>query len=212
MDKTIVITGTGTISVKPDLVLIRFPMSEVDLDFQEAMERLNDSVAALRELIHDVGIDKNRLKTTDFSMSRKTEWNKETGKSDFIGFMASHDTRLEIPFNTALLNKVITQISTRLPGINFSIQFTVKEAEEHTKTLLQNAVLNATRNAEIIASASNVKLKEILKIDHSFSEVRLESSTYYGETTLMSTSPNLPDIDPEDLSSAKSVTITWRIE
>ena len=212
MDRIIKITGTGKISVKPDLVLLRFPMYEIEIEFQESIDYLNDSVSRLREIIHEVGLDKNLLKTTDFSISRKTEWNKKTEKYDFIGYKASHETILEIPFKKELLNEVITQISRSLTGIDFSIQFTVKEVEEHNKALLENAVLNARKNAEIIADASNVTLKEIVNIDHSFSEVRLESSDYYEESFSMDTSPNLPDLNPEDLNSAKSVTITWSIE
>lgn len=212
MQKTITITGTGKVSTKPDIVIIRFPMSKLDYDYEDAIKELNQSVAILRGLLAKRGLDKELLKTTDFSVKVKHKYNDKTNEYDFKGYEASHDLKIELPFEQETLNQIITAISVELPFVNFSINFKASNSEELTQKVLENAVANATQSANTIAKASGVKLKEIIKIDYSFSEVQFITRRFDSEAIYSEASDSMPDINPEDVSAEKNITMIWEIE
>jgi uncharacterized protein YggE len=58
MERTLVITGKGKLSINPDLAIIRFPIESIDLNYGTAVDNLNCQVNLLRDTINLLGIDK----------------------------------------------------------------------------------------------------------------------------------------------------------
>lgn len=110
MERTLNITGTGKISLTPDLAVINFPLSCVDFDYAAALKSLNKTVAQLKEILAKPGIEPNQLKTHDFRVDRETRYNKNRETYEFIGYNARHDLSLEIPFDNALIHQILLEI------------------------------------------------------------------------------------------------------
>ncbi|TAJ11370.1 SIMPL domain-containing protein [Marinilabiliaceae bacterium JC017] len=214
MERTLVITGKGKLSVNPDLVIIKFPVKARDLNYVTAVEKLNTQVKLIRNTIDSLGVGMENLKTKDFRVNTLTRWNKRTEQDDFLGFSAQHDLVLEIPFDHALVNRIINSITKCDNGIEFRIEFGVRDKESCLKELLVNAIKNAKEKALIIAKTADVLLQEILNINYSFADVYFHSDTKlcYDNNSMMCGDALMPDINPSDIDMSENVTVTWRIE
>ena len=68
MDKTIRIEGVGKASAKPDLIRVTLNASALDPDYGKAMDEADKYLAELRGLAAAAGLEKDALKTCDFSV------------------------------------------------------------------------------------------------------------------------------------------------
>ena len=212
MERTLVITGKGKLSVNPDLAIIKFPVSTQDMDYGTTVNELNILVERLRVAIESLGIERKELKTEDFRVITLNRWNKKTEQNEFLGYQTQHDLILEVPFNNSLVNKIVSNVVKLDSSIRFNIRFGVQDKGSCLQSLIENAIINAKEKAKIISAASDVSLKEILNINYSFSDVYFHSNTLYESNALMCSETSAPDITPSDIDMAENVTITWRIE
>jgi len=213
MERTLVITGKGKLDLKPDLVIIRFPLENRNYHYATAVEGLNNVVSSLRNSIASLGMDPKELKTLDFSVDTHTQWNKNREITEFIGFKAKHDLQLEFPLDNALINRIVNKILELKMKIEFKINFGIQDQESCVHLLIENAVKNAKEKAELLSKASGVELKEIVNINYAFTDIHFHSDTdfnYNYEPSINSMS--MPDINPTDLRLSENVTITWKIE
>ncbi|SEA30141.1 hypothetical protein SAMN05443667_103171 [Flavobacterium gillisiae] len=214
MNRTLIITGKGKVSATPDIVYIRFPILVNDVHYATAVKGLDGIVASLRNCITTNGINKNELKTSDFRVNTQTKWNDNTKEYEFSKFEAHHDLLLQLPFDTELINNTTNDIVKLERNIEFQISFGVKDSTIYKQLLIENAISDAKKSAAIIAHASDIKLKEILNINYSFSEITFRSDLNYSyDSCLMETNEKImPDLNPDAIDVNESITITWRIE
>ncbi|MBX0331971.1 SIMPL domain-containing protein [Pontibacter sp. HSC-14F20] len=215
MKRKLQITGRGKLSVTPDLMILSFSASAQEWEYDKTVDALNAKVEELRNIIEAQGIARSNLKTKDFGVRKETQWNRKTEKPDFIGYSASHRMELELPLDKALINKLLGQIARHMDDLDFSISFGVKDASDHQQQLILQAITKAKENAALIAEATGVELREILDIDYSYRELTIRSQQHdyavYDSQVLMEASAPAPDIEPDDIDVAETVTITWRI-
>lgn len=214
MERTLVITGKGRLSVTPDLATIKFPIKVEDKGYGVAVEKLTQIVNLLTETIESLGVEKTALKTEAFRVDTHHVRNKKTERNDFVGFSAQHHLTLEIPLDNTLLNKIVIGIVNLDQGVEFKISFGVRDKESCMQRLIENAIRNAKEKAAIIAKASDLKLKEIVNINYSFSDIYLHSETEleYDSDILLEYQRPMPSITPTDIDLSENVTVTWRIE
>ncbi len=214
MERKLQITGRGKLSVTPDTIFLSFNVSSQRNEYEETIIALNQQVEELRIAVEREGVERKKLKTTNFSVRKETTWNKKTEKYDFAGFKATHNLELELPLEKALINSLLNKITQQLNDLDFNISFGVKDTSAQQQNLLLQAIGKAKENAALIAQATGVELLEILHIDYTFRELVIRSQRYdypvYEADTIM-TSDAAPDFEPEDIDLAENVTITWRI-
>ncbi len=58
-------------------------------------------------------------------------------------------------------------------------------------------------SADMIAESTGLKLKEILKINYSLSEVRFEEPEYLYESKMMCSDCSIPEFTPEEIDVKK---------
>jgi len=214
MERTLIITGKGKVSARPDIAYIQFPVVATDVNYRMAVKKLDTKVKALRRCITENGLDKNDLKTSDYRVDTKNTYIKSREVYQFSHFEASHRLELEIPFKNELINSLINGIMKLEGHIEFRISFGVKDKEIYKKQLLEDAIGNAKANAAIIAKAAKVTLKEILNINYSLSEIVFRTQPYsVSDSEISEASYDVyPDLNPDDIDVAENITLTWRIE
>lgn len=216
MERTLVITGKGKLAVDPDVVIVKFPIGCLDVNYGVAVNELNNLVDKLRKAVSLCGMDEKELKTIDFRVDTVKQWNKKTEASEFVGFKAQHDLSIEFPLDNSVTNKLITSFIELDLNVEFKIRFSVKDKERCLEALIENAILNAKNKAHIIAKASAIKLKEIVNINYSFADIYFHSDTSLEYSNVESyereSATSFPDITPAEINLAENVTITWRIE
>ena len=207
--RTIRVRGTAKASAVPDWVVISFDVNSYNYDYAKCMEQLANQTDSLRQELTAVGLEKDNLKTYRFEAD--THYEHYDRRRVFKGYRASHDIRVEFPFDREFLNKVLNTLGKTASKATFNISFIVKDSEPLRQEAIAEAVKNCKEKAQVLSEAAGVTLGEILQIDYSWSEVRFESSM---EICAMESpmADSSYDITPEDFDLSESVTTIWAIE
>ncbi|MGM0485116.1 MAG: SIMPL domain-containing protein, partial [Candidatus Krumholzibacteriota bacterium] len=152
------------------------------------------------------------LKTTSFDVSVDHEYEKQTEKNVFNGYLAQHEMKIEIPMDKEKSNSLIEKMTTGVTDLEFTIYFTVSNPEELHNEMLKKAIENATGRAEVIADAAGVKLGKISSISYSWNEIRFRSrfSPDFGISKMACMDEMaVPDFQPESIKESANVDISW---
>lgn len=216
MNRVITVKGTGSVSVKPDLITISINLESHQYDYEKTMMLATESVKNLQEAIQLVGFNESDLKTTNFDI--KTHYEKyydedNNYKSKFDGYLCKQGLKLEFDYNTETMAKILTEIVNASTNPQLKIQFSVKNKAAIHEELLINATNNARKKADILTKASNVKIGKLLSIDYNWGELRLYSPTeYLMEDNLIELNIRTPDIQPDSINVSDTVSFVWEIQ
>jgi len=207
--RTIRVRGSAKVSGAPDWVVISFGLTSRNFEYAKCLEQLSAQTESLREELVSVGLEEDSLKTLRFDVD--TDYERYRDRSTFKGFIASHDLRVEFPFDKEYLNKVLNVLGRTKSRASFNISFEIKDPEPLRQQAIAEAVQNCKDKAEVLAKAAGVKLVEIMQIDYSWSEIHFESRFEVCEMESSLAAPSY-DITPEDVDVSDSVTVVWSIE
>ena len=218
--REIVVKGTGKVSASPDLLVIDLNHEVVEPEYDKAMLVATEHLDALRAAVVSAGHDKKSLKTTQFNVNTKYESYRDKSnnyKQKFVGYCCTHGLRLEFDLDMKRLGVTLGAIADCPARPRFSIKFSVKDPTAVSEQLLENAVENAKRKAEVLAKSAGVKLGAIKRIDYNWSEHHLYSQTDFclAESAAdYSESPRAlaMDIEPDDIDVSDNVTVIWFME
>lgn len=212
MDRELRITGEGKLSFMPDTVVICLPVESICKKYSDAIESLHQKVKIVHGILKKNSLNKKDLKTTNFDINEEWKYySNDNQEAELIGFKASHELKLELPLDNKLISSVLNDISESETGIAFRLRFDVSDKKKYDEVLIKDAIKNAKLSANFIAESTGVKLKEIIRIDYSFSEVCFQETEFLYESSLESKN-FIPDFTPEDINAKKNITVIWRIE
>ncbi len=213
MQKTLKVTGKGKVEATPDIIILLFDVESHEWEYQDAIKVLNKKVEALKEIAGFFNIDRKKIITKDFRVNRQSRWKEDIKEHVFNGFLASHPMELELPLDNQLINNIIIKIINEIEGLEFRIRFGVKNPEKYEQLLIENAIHQAKKNAEIIAKSAGIKLEDIVDINYSFSEVyfRSDEMDYQMNESCSMTEAPMPDVNPDDIKLTETITIVWEI-
>ncbi len=218
MKRTITVKGTGSVSVKPDYVVLNMALESLDKEYDKAMELASKKIAELTEALGEAGFAKEDVKTTDFLVDTDYDRIKnEDGsyRSVFNGYEVTHHVKLGFDFDTDRLSDAVAAIAGCMARPEIKIRFTVKEPSKVSDELLGSAAENARGKAEVISKASGVGLGQLLRIDYNWGELDIYSHTRYdmGDHYCMASTMGGCEIDfePDDIKVGDTVTFEWEI-
>lgn len=216
MDRSIRVTGKGSISIKPDTTVITLEISSVKDDYSKAIE---DSVAkanVLRDIIVGAGLERDELKTTRFNVDMEYESYRDANgnsRSRFIGYNCEQTMRFQYPSDNSFTGNILGQFAACDIRPKFRISFTTSDPIGLRDRVIALAVEDAKSKASALTESAGVKLGKILTIDYSWRTIDIEVSpmnmmSYNGP---MSSAPMDLDIEPEDIDASDTVSIVWSI-
>ena len=164
MEKTIKVTGKGTVFVKPDLIRLSMRLEGVCEKYEEALRQSSEQTEQLKRCFEKAGFLKEDLKTLSFHINteyenyrdKKNEWKKK-----FAGYKFIHEMKIEFEADNQLLGKVLYAMSHCQAKPEFQITYTIKNAEEAKNLLLKRAVEDSKKKSEILAEAAGIHLGNI---------------------------------------------------
>lgn len=217
MEHLIRVKGTGSINVKPNLIVITMNLESQHYNYDKTMELAADSVEILQNAIESAGFDKEDLKTTSFNIKTHYESyrdNNDNYRSKFDGYICRQSLKIEFDFDTEVMSKVFAAIAKTQISPQLDIQFSVKDKSVISEKLLVSAAKNAKYKAEILAKASGVILGDLVSIDYNWSELHLYSQTRYEveENCMAVQSSYAPGIEPDDIKVSDTVLFVWEIK
>ena len=234
-ERTIKVTGTGKVSVKPDLTVISIDISGKEKEYADAMKKSVQMTGELKDIFTGLGFNAADVKTTGFGIDavyKAIDCKEKSGGIDIpdflrpksgntrrvlTGYEFTHSIKVEFDSDNELLGKILYKLGHSALKPVFHIKFTVKDPEAAKNLLLENAVADSKAKAEIITKAAGVTLGEILSLDYSWGEIdfgtapinrMFEADEYYDDDADESYDI---DVNPDDIKASDSVTVTWRI-
>ena len=217
MNRTITVKGTGKVSAKPDYIVLSVTLKAQDMEYEKTMELAAEQLENLRNAIVGVGFKRDDLKTSNFNVQPDFQSERDKNgnyKRWFAGYVCSHALKVEFDFDMALLAQTFSALAKCLSEPEFSVQFTVKDKEAVSVSLLKNATENAKAKAIVLCEAAGVTLGDLVTIDYNWGELHLYSPTQYEMADrCLADAPcgSSIDIEPDDIDVSDTVTFIWEI-
>ena len=220
MTRTIKVTGKSNVQATPDYTRISLTISDTLQEYDLCLAKSVEDMNLIVECIKQFGFDRKELKTSSFDISRKTESYRDkhdNWKYRFIGYEYTENLNFTFKNDNERLGKILYALAhlSIIPQINIS--YFCSDVETIKNQLLELAIKDAKKKAELLTGASGVKLCEILDIDYSWINVSFESDEMKFcqpmalEDCCASAAYDV-DFEPDDISTSDSVRITFRIE
>ena len=218
--RTIRVTGTGTVKLKPDTMRLYLDLTGKEKEYGKTLKRSSEDTEVLRSLFAELDFAREDLKTISFSADPVYEgYEDKQGRwrQRFVGYEFHHRLKLDFPFDNERLGKILNKLAKAKVDPEFSISYTVKDPEAAKNQLLAAAVKDAAEKAEVLAEAAGVKLMGIQTMDYSIIRAEFE---VHSARKLMATNDMVLgaaeesmdlDIQPEDITASDTVTITWEL-
>ena len=212
--KNIRVMGVGNVKVAPDTTRLRFSVDSLHKDYETAYAEAAVGNKELRKALEKMRLPKDSLKTSDFSITKETEWKRKEEKWVFVGFKLRQTLAIELPLDSVITSKVMAALGVAGPELEVKISFVKKDTHDVKLQILESAVKDAREKAEVIASTLGHKLGGIVNVD--YSKRRLDIHVHEEELCCCDLeeprSVGSIDYTPEDIEAGDTVETVWYLE
>lgn len=213
--KTIRVMGTGNVKVAPDTTRLTFEVDSLHDTYENAYREASTGNGEMKSFLESFEIDKDALKTTDFSITKETEWSRKEDKYVFLGFKLRQALYLDLPIDSVLISRVIATLGDAWPELEVKISFIKKDAHDAKLQILESAVKDAREKAEVIAATLGHKLGSIISADYSKRsiDINFKEAEPLGLRCEDCADMNGGiDFTPDDLEASDTIETVWYLE
>lgn len=210
---TIIVSATSEIYTKPDLALVVFSVITEAKSVTKATSENTKNMNTIIDFIKNQGVESKDLKTTNFNISPRYEYEKSEifpypqGKRILVGYEVRQSLQVRIR-DMKKVGVIIQGATTNGANQVDSLQFTVDNQDEFKKQVREQAIDEAKIKAKELASQLGVSLVRITN----FSESGV-TPYYYGleRAVGVSDSEGSLQIETGESKIEATVTITYEI-
>ena len=156
-EKTISVTGTATISVDPDLLVVEFGVESQEDTARKALESNSLRMNAVINTIKSVGISEDEIGTSRFDIRPVYgQYNESTGELPLIGYKVVNTVHVQTTNLNATANIIdngVTAGANRVDSVYFMLS--PQKQLELKDGLISDAILNAKTKAEYALAPLN---------------------------------------------------------
>lgn len=161
-DDTITVTGTATVQLEPDMVVIMLGVEAIDPVVLNAQKAVNETMAKVVEALtgEELAIAEEDIATAEYYINERHEYNYEEGKSEMIGYEATAMLSIcvrDLEKAGAVIDAAMQAGANRLSGVEF-MSSNQTEARDQALTI---AVQDGMRKAKVIAAAAGIMLPKL---------------------------------------------------
>ncbi len=169
---TIVVTGQGKVTAKPDMASFMISVREYAKEQKEAQRKASEKINRIINYLKDSGIEEKDIKTSSFNLYPRYDW--ADGKRIFREYEASQSLTVKVKDldRAGELLAAMSELGAENVG---SLRFGIDEAEqEKLKAQARNiAISNAKAKAKELADSLGVELVRVVGFSESTSANRL---------------------------------------
>ncbi len=176
--KGIYVSGTGKVTVTPDLAVLSLGVSSQAVTVAEAQSQAQQAMDKIMAALDKAGVAKKDIQTQRFSIQQVTHWEDKTNKQVVDGYMVTNIVTVKIRQldKTGAIIDAVAVAGGDLTRIN-GISFTVENPSAYYTEARNKAMADAKAKAEQLASLGGVKLGKPAYIS--------ESGGYYPYPTVV---------------------------
>ena len=208
--KTINVSAEGKVTVSPDIAKLSFSVVSEGANSKLLAENNNKKMNAAIDFAKSQGIEEKDIKTTEYNLSPRYEYDEKTKKTFISGYTLTQTVLVKVRD----LNKV-AEVLGGLPalGINqiSSISFDIDEPEKYLSEARNQAFDKVKEKAKAMAEKNGVKLGRVINF------YEYQSTPYYQNVRALGMGgaeavQPLPQIQPSSQEVTIQVSVTYEIK
>ena len=151
----ITVSGTGETKVAADTAIITLGVSARDKDVLKAQQKVNESIAAIRQALVAKGVKEENINTDYLNIYAMYDYRDDMEEVVAYNANSSLAIRVEnIEDAGMLIDEAFAAGANTLNGISFS----AADTSDAEKESLKKAVADAKEKAEVLAEAAGLKI------------------------------------------------------
>ena len=161
-ERLVTVTGEATVSVAPDVAVIRIGVASQGKTAREASDANARQMTAVLAAIKEAGIAERDVQTSRLSLQPQYDPNKG-GTARLLGFQVTNQLTIKIrdvAKMPGILDRTIGAGANEMSGI----EFVVSQQGKLLDQARDDAIVDARRKAEIHARAAGAKLGPVVAI------------------------------------------------
>ncbi len=212
MERLITIKGIGNVSRTPDWIRINLGMEVERREYSGCLDAAAEQVSQLRKALLPHGFTDRDIRSTQFHVDTAYDRVRDANgdyKQVFRGYECHQRLYILFSRESDLLGPVLESLADCPARPTFELRYEVKDRAEFLQALLESAVADGQRKAEILARAAGVSLGDLVSMDYSWGEIRVyEEQAFMNEKAMCASVADL-DLTPDDITAEESVTLVW---
>lgn len=205
--RTITVTGTGMVTLTPDIAYINIGVRNQDASASVALTDNNASTAAVIAAIKSAGVDAKDIQTTNFSIYPQQQYDNN-GKITGTLYMVDNTVYVTVRDLTKLGSLLDASVVAGANNIN-SISFDVADKTSALSQARLAAVADARKQAGELTSATGVTLGDVQTISYYDSSAPI--TVQYSRADMAVGGGSVP-VQSGSMQITTTVTIVYAIE
>lgn len=209
LDRLVTVNGQGTMKIKPDQSIITLGVQTIEATAKESSEKNAKIMEDVYDALIKASISKENISTKGYRLYQVYDY--VDGERISKGYQATNT----IEFKTKELDSVGEYVDIAIKaGANDvnNIRFTVEDQEEVKLKLLELAVKNATKKANVLTKAAGASRGRVASITENS-----VTGPFYREADYMMTMDNdnsksITPIQADDIELTANVTVAFAIQ
>jgi len=207
-ESQIMVSATGTVSVKPDMAEFGVVVKSVEKTAEQAAARTADKYRDVQRSLRQAGISAEDAPTASYTVTPQWEWDQSRTKHVPKGYAARHLIMVKVR-NLQMTGKAVDAVTQAGADEVQPITFFSSRYEELRRQALAAAVANARGDAEIMARAAGGRLGGVMEL--SVSQPAYGSFSMDARTMKAAAPEAAPtEIAPSEQDIVVQVNTRWR--
>ena len=168
--RTMNITGTGRVTIVPDMATINIGVRTEADAVADALEGNTSQANAIAEVLQEMGVAEEDIQTSNFNVYPSERYDPMTGQVEGSFFVVENTINVtvrDLPQLGEALSAVVEAGANNIYGINFSVE----DREAAVSEARQLAIEDAQAKAQAIADESGVELGDLTNISVSSNDM-----------------------------------------
>lgn len=208
---TITISGEGKVTAIPDIAQISLGLKTESKKVEDAQRENTDKMNNIISTLGKLGVAKEDIKTSNYNISPRYDYNRETGKQTLRGYSVSQSVIVKIR-DLETVGEVIESAASLGANQVGGLNFTIDEPEELRQEARIKALENATKKAKSLAKTAGVKIGKLVSFNESGATQPPIFRAYATQEAVgIGASSPAPDIEPGSQDIIINVTVTYEV-
>ena len=203
--RSITVSGSGSVSVKPDMVSMKFIVRNTGWNCPQAAERNAINTTNTINAIKEAGIPESDISTFDYSIS-------QDNSHSYAGEYTVHNTIAVVIRNIDLTGKVIDAAVKNNTGANgiTSFEYLVSDKATALREARTLAIKNAQDAASLLAGASGCKVNGVLEIREDYTSASRGNDMMFKAVSMEAASTPTPIVEG-NVTITSNVTVKYEL-
>ncbi|MFT6868262.1 MAG: hypothetical protein ACJA08_003112 [Cyclobacteriaceae bacterium] len=215
--RKIEITGNGEMKIAPDQGILQINIRAHQMSFGEAITALGKKEENVLKKMEKLGYKKENVRTSNFSVNENIIWRNGTRYDS--GYIASQYMTIEFPNAKERIAKILNAFSEGKMDAEISFGFKLSDnlKNEMNAKVIELAVNDARKNADLLAKFTGMTIKSVLKIEYHINQNvggpvygRMEMGDY--NVAQFKSTGESQGFEAQDIPLSDQVTIHYEIE